>query len=114
MPSQPWDELGSQVLSLLKQSVSDFVSSEKPEVEAFLKDKAQEIARQTWTSLNGASDDEKQVARENLRHLKAQVIMEAADLQIVATAKALGLLSKVFDVAANFLIQYAPKILAAI
>ena len=112
--SNPWDELGGQVLSLLKQSVSDFVSSEKPEVEAFLRDKAAEIARQTWISLNGTSEEEKQTARENLRHLKAQVIMEAASLQIVATAKALGLLSKVFDVVANFLIQYAPKILAAL
>jgi hypothetical protein len=111
--SNPWDSLAGQILGTLKDSVSDFVDSTKPEVETFLKEKAVQLARQTWISVQG-SEAEKLEAIANLRHLKAQVIMEAASLEIVATAKALGLLSKVFDVVANFLIKYGVTLLAAI
>lgn len=111
--SNPWDNLGDQLLSTLKSSVSDFVDAEKPEVEAFLKEKSVEVAKQTWISLNG-SDEEKAEAVANLRHLKAQVIGQAASLEIVATTAAVKLLGKVFDVVANFALQYGAKLLAAI
>lgn len=108
-----WDNLASQLLPLLKNSVSDFIDAEKPGLEAFLKEKAEIIAKQTWISLNG-SDEEKAEAISNLRHLKAQVIMEAASLEIVATTAAVKLLGKVFEVVTNFALRYGATLLAAI
>jgi hypothetical protein len=113
--SNPWDGLATELLGTLKTSISDFVDQEKPELEAFLKEKAQDLAKQTWITVDpNAVEADKSIARENIRHLKAQVILEAADLKIVATARAVGLLSKVFETVGNFLIQYGPKILAAL
>jgi len=111
--SNPWDALTGELLPLLKSSVSDFVETEKPEVEAFLKEKAGLIAKQTWISLNG-TDDERAESVNNLRHLKAQVVMEAASLEIVATTAAVKLLGKVFEVVSNFALQYGAKLLASI
>lgn len=108
--SNPWDALKSQLLPLLKASVSDFVDAEKPEVSSFLSEKAEQLAKQTWVSLNG-TDEEKAEAISNLRQLKAQVVMEAVDAQILATAAALKLLGKVFDVVVNFTLQYGSKLL---
>jgi hypothetical protein len=108
-----WDSLKQPILDLLKSSVSDFVDTEKAEVQAFLAGKADQIAQQTWLSVNG-TDDEKSEAVSNLRHLKAQVIMEAASQEIVATTAAIKLLGKVFEVVANFVLQYATKLLLAV
>jgi uncharacterized protein YfeS len=108
-----WDALADQLLVTLKSSVSDFIETEKPGLEDFLKQKAQHIAKMTWISLNG-SDEEKAEAISNLRHLKAQVVMEAASLEIVATTAAVKLLGKVFEVVVNFALQYGVKLLAAI
>jgi uncharacterized protein YfeS len=108
-----WDALTGQLLETLKSSVSDFVQTEKPEVESFLRAKAEQIAKMTWISING-SDEEKAEAVSNLRHLKSQVLMEAASLEIVATTAAVKLLGKVFEVVTNFALQYGVKLLAAI
>lgn len=112
MPNQ-WDNLSGQLLETLRASVADFVQTEKPEVEEFLKAKAQQIAKQTWISING-SDEDKVEAVSNLRHLKSQVLMEAASLEIVATTAAVKLLGKVFEVVSNFALRYGVTLLAAI
>ncbi len=112
--SNPWDALSTEVLTTLSDSVKDFVDVQKPEVQTFLREAAQDMAKQTWISVSpNSSDDAKEEAKANIRHLKAQVIAEAADLDILATAAAKSLLSKVFETVGNFLIQYGPKILAA-
>jgi uncharacterized protein YfeS len=112
MPN-PWDNLVGELLPLLKSSVSDFIDSEKAEVQDFLKAKAEQVAKQTWLSING-SNEEKSEAVSNLRHLKAQVVMEAASLEIVATTAAVKLLGKVFEVVTNFALKYGVALLAAI
>jgi CobQ-like glutamine amidotransferase family enzyme len=110
--SNAWDSLKQPILDLLKSSVSDFVDTEKVEVQSFLAGKADQVAQQTWLSVNG-SDDDKVQAISNLRHLKSQVIMEAASQEIVATTAAIKLLGKVFEVVANFVLQYGTKLLLA-
>jgi uncharacterized protein YfeS len=107
-----WDPLVQPLTDILKSSLSDFVDTEKVEVANFIQGKAQLIAQQTWMSSNG-TDDEKSEAISNLRHLKAQVIMEAASQEIVATTAAIKLLGKVFEVVANFALQYGTKLLLA-
>ena len=109
--SNPWDALADELLPMFKDSVKDFVETLKPEVEAFLKEKAEEAARETWLANFAPTEEERREARSNLRHLKAQVVMEAADKSIIAAARDFSLLGKVFDVAANFLIQYGAKLL---
>lgn len=111
--SNQWDALAGQILETLKASVSDFIDAEKPGVQDFLKQKSQHVAKMTWISQTG-TDEEKAEAISNLRHLKAQVIMEAASLEIVATTAAVNLLGKVFEVVSNFALQYGAKLLLAI
>lgn len=112
--ANPWDSLATEVLATLRQSVADLVDLDQAELQSFLKEKAEDLAKQTWITVNPASSEaEKATARENIRHLKSQVILEAMDLKIVATARVVGLLSKVFETVGNFLIQHGPKILAA-
>lgn len=109
MPN-PWDNLTEELFGLIKTSVTDLVDTERPEVEAFLRENAVMAAKQTWISLNG-SDEEKAEALSNLRHLKSQAIMRAASLQIVATTAAVNLFSKVMEVVANFALTFGRKLL---
>lgn len=112
--SNAWDPMVQPLLELLKSSVQDLVDTGKQEVQDFLKNQAEQYAKQTWISVNASSDDEKAEALDNLRHLKAQVIMDAMDAKLIATARILGLLSKAFEVVGNVLVQYGPKILAMV
>lgn len=111
--SNPWDKLADELLGTLKTSVSDFVDTEKQEVVDFLKQKSVEIAKQTWISLNG-TDEERSEAVSNLRHLKAQVVGQAASIELVATTAAVKLLGKVFEVVVNFALQHGAKLLLAL
>jgi hypothetical protein len=108
-----WASLKDNVLSILKDTAKDIVDVEKPEVVSLLKELAEEGAKQTWLLVNG-SDDEKAQAAGNIRSLKAQAIIDAADGIIVASAHLLVAFSKIIETAGNFLIQNGPAILAAI
>jgi arsenate reductase-like glutaredoxin family protein len=112
--SNPWDPLVSQLTPLLKSSLQDLVDLGKQEVQSFITKQAEQYAKQTWLSINASSDDEKAEAVDNLKHLKAQVVVDAMDLQIVASARILGLLTKAFNVVEAFLVQYGPLIIAAL
>lgn len=112
--TNPWDPLVSQLTPLLKSSLQDLVDLGKDEVQSFIKNQAEQYAKQTWLSVNAPSDDDKAEALDNLKHLKAQVVVDAMDLKIVATARVLGLLTKAFNVIEAFLIQYGPTLIAAL
>jgi len=112
MPN-PWDKLSGELLETLKISVHDFIDTEKQEVVDFLREKSVEIAKQTWVSLNG-TDEERAEAIGNLRHLKAQVVGQAASMELVATTAAVKLLGKVFEVVVNVALQYGVKLLVAL
>lgn len=111
---KPWTPLAQQIVPVLTDSLHDVVDFGKQEVKDFMQNQAEEYAKQLWASINASSDAEKQEAADNIRHLKSQVIMTAMDAEIIATAKALGLLTKVFETLGNFLLQYGPTLLAAI
>lgn len=111
---KPWTPLVQQLIPVLTDSLHDLIDTGKQEVKDFIANQAEEYAKQTWASMNASSDSDKQEAKDNLRHLKSQVIIVAMDAKIVATAKVLGLLTKVFETLGNFLIQYGPTLLAAI
>lgn len=112
MPN-PWDNLTDELFSIIKSSVTDLVDTELPHVEAFLRENAELAAKQTWISLNGL-EVEKAEAISNLRHLKAQALMRAASLQIVATTAAVNLLSKVLEVVVNFALTSGRKLLLGV
>lgn len=111
--SNPWDNLTEELLGIIKSSVTDLVDTERPEVEAFLKENAVQAAKQTWISLNG-SDSDKAEAISNLRHLKSQAVMRAVSLQIIATTAAVNLLSKVMEVVVNFSLTFGRKLLLGV
>ena len=109
--ANPWDPLVAQLTPILKSSLSDLVDLGKQEVQDFIQKQAEQYAKQTWLSINAPSDEDKQEAVDNLRHLKAQVIVDAMDLKIVSSAKIISLLTKTFEIVGTFLIQYGARIL---
>jgi hypothetical protein len=109
----PWDSLKSDTLQVLKNSVSDLVDVEKDEVKEALSEIAEEGAKQAWLLVSG-SDAEKAQAPGNLRSLKAQAIIVAADVMINASREARAAFVKVVETVGIFLLQNAPKLIAAL
>lgn len=108
-----WAALRDDVLGVLKDSVRDFVDVEKEVVKTALTGIAESLAKQTWLSIRG-SDDERAQAPGNIRSLKAQAIILAADTEIVAARELRATFVKVIETAGLFLLRNAPKLLAAI
>lgn len=110
MPN-PWDALKDEVLGVLKDEVKEFAADTRPELEQFLKDKAEAVAREKWAELRAIDDDERELARSNLKHLRGQIEGEIARLQLAATERAGALLKKVLETAVGVLIRMGPVIL---
>ncbi len=108
-----WASLKDDTLKILKDSVSDLVDVEEDEVKEALRDLAEEAAKQTWHLVNG-SDAEKAQAPGNLRSLKAQAIIIAADIMINSSREARAMFLKVIETVGIFLLQNAPKLIAAL
>ena len=95
--SKPWDALASEILTTLKDGAKDFIDETKPELQDFMKDRAEDIAREKWTSINGTGE-ERLLAESNLLHLYAQVKGEIIRLDYVTTGRAQAMLLKVFEI----------------
>jgi hypothetical protein len=108
-----WSSLRDDTLSVLKDSLRDFVDVEKEVVKTALTDIAESLAKQTWLSVRG-SDDERAQAPGNIRSLKAQAIILAADTEIVAAKELRATFVKIVETAGLFLLKNAPKLLALI
>ena len=113
VPKNILDSLTATALSTLKASVKDIVDTTKAEVQDFLQTNAQQMAEQTFLSVSGTPEERDQ-APDNMAALKAQAMIEGCDAIIVDSAKALAMLVKVLETVANFMIQNAPALLAAI
>jgi CO dehydrogenase/acetyl-CoA synthase beta subunit len=109
--SNPWDALKDEVSSLLRDEVKDFISETKPELMSFLKDKAETIAREKWAELKATTDDERELARSNLKHLRGQIGAEIARLQLASTERAGALLKKVLETTIGIVIRVGPALL---
>jgi hypothetical protein len=109
--TEEWKGLEEKVLSILKDGVSSFSDDIKSEAMPYLREKAKQIAREKWASINAATDAEKETAKRNLEHLSAQVEGEIIRLKLAATDRAKDLLGKVFDVAIDSIIKIVPKLL---
>jgi hypothetical protein len=108
-----WAPLKDSVVSVLKDALKDFVDVEKSKVKDLLAEVAEEAAKQSWLLVNG-TDDEKAQAIGNLRSLKAQVIIDVADAEIVAAHEMRATFIKIVETVGLFLLQNAPKLLMAI
>ena len=106
----PWSSLAGDVLTVLKQSVQDFVDTEKPEAKALLAEIAEQGAKQTWLLSNG-TDAEKAQAEGNIRSLKAQAVIGLADGVILTAVELKAAAVKVVETVGNFLLMYGPKLL---
>ncbi len=109
----PWESLKNDTIQVLKSSVADLVDVEKDEVKAALVELAEESAKQAWLLVNG-SDMEKAQAPGNLRSLKAQALITAADVMVNASREARAAFVKVVETVGLFLLQNAPKLIAAL
>lgn len=108
-----WAPLKDDVLGVLKDAVKDFVDVEKPQVKELLVEVAEEGAKQSWLLVNG-NDAERAQAPVNLRSLKAQVIIAAADAEIVSSKELRSAFIKVVETVGLFLLKNAPTLIAAI
>ena len=109
--AEPWDELKDALVGTLTEGVKDFVDEVKPELQVFIVAKAQEAAKWKWESIHAGSEAEREEAKQNLRHIAAQVGGEAARMNLVAGKHAKSLLKKVFDVALSIFVKIAPALL---
>lgn len=108
-----WAGLKDDVLAILKDAAKDLVDVEKDEVKALLAELAEQGAKQSWLLVNG-TDDEKAQAPGNLRSLKAHAVIDAADAVIVSSKELKKAFVKVIETAGLFLLQNAPKLIAAL
>lgn len=111
--AEPWDALQAELLVVLKDGVKEFLGETRPELEAFLKEKAVEMAREKWRSLNASTESERGVAETNLRHLAAQVGGKVAELKLATTRRAHELIVKLVETTAGILLRIAPGMLGA-
>lgn len=109
--SEPWESLKDELVGILRDGVKDFASETKPELQAFLVEKAKDAARWKWESLHADTPEKKLEAETNLRHIAAQVGGEAARLELAATERGKELLKKVLDVGLSALLKLGPKLL---
>ena len=111
--ANPWDDLTSGTLDILKSSAKDLIDVEQPEAKALLAELAEEGAKQTYY-LTFGNDDQKAQAPGNIRSLKAQAVIDGADLVIVGVAHALAAFGKIVENTGEWLLKYGPTLLAAI
>lgn len=109
--SEPWDALKDEVLSLLEEGVRDIASEVRPALQEFLREAALRAAKEKWRSLNAASQEERDIAESNLRHLRGQVVAEARRQQLALTSSAETILAKVLDVVLGALVRIVPRLL---
>lgn len=110
--AEPWDEIKDQVFSIIKDSLKGFV--EKAEVDEFIKEKAQQYAKEWWGSTHAPTDAEKDEHKANLEHLKAQTKAEVARLQIQISVDAKNTIIRILEAVGGMLIKVAPTLIAAI
>lgn len=108
-----WEPLAEDILGSLRESVRDLVDTERDDVKEALAEIAKEAARQTWLLVRG-DDAEKAQAPANLRSLKAQAIIVAADVVVNSTREARAEFFRVIETVGIFLLRNAPKLIAAI
>jgi Mg-chelatase subunit ChlD len=111
--AEPWDALQAELLIVLTDGIKGFLKETKPELEAFLQEKAVEMAREKWRSLNASTESERGVAETNLRHLSAQVGGKVAELKLATTRHAEELIVKLVETAAGILLRIGPGMLGA-
>jgi hypothetical protein len=111
--TNPWSALKDDVLGTLKEAVGDLVDVESAAVKAPLAAIAEDMARQTWLSVEGTGDEKLQAA-SNLRSLRAQATIVAAIAVVTGAAELRAAFVKAIETAGIFLLQNAPKLLAAI
>lgn len=112
MPN-PWDALTESVLGTLKESVRDLADVESDIVKVPLRDIAQDMARQTWLSVEGTGEEKLQAAG-NLRSLRGQAVIVAARAVVVGSAELRAQFVKAIETAGIFLLRNAPALIAAI
>lgn len=102
-------ELTESIFATLKKSVEDFKDEVKDGAVDFLKEKAAYIAKETLRLKTG-DDENKKVAKQNLKHLAAQVQGEVIRLELAATKRAADLLGKIVSVLSDALGGLIPKL----
>ena len=113
MDESLWADLKESNLEILREAVKDFIDIEKPRVKEVLAEVAKDAAKQAWLLVNG-NDAERAQAPGNLRSLKAQVIIAAADAEIVASKELRSAFIKIVESLGLFLLKHAPVLVAAV
>lgn len=109
--SDPWDELKDGILGALRESIAGFSSSLRDSIQPFLREQALKMAKEKWRAIHADTDEEREIAESNLRHLRSQVEAEVSRLGLAATSEAEKLLQKTLEVTANVLLRIGPKVL---
>lgn len=109
-PPEPWESAKDEILALLKEETADLKGELKDAAQDFLKAQAVQIAQETYRAQFG-TDDEKEIAKSNLRHLRGQRTAEIKRLQLAASERAENFLAKVLSVAQGLAEKLIPVVL---
>jgi hypothetical protein len=107
---EPWNNLKDEILSILLEETRGFSSELKDAARSFLQDQAVVIAKEKWRHLHAETEEERNIAASNLRHLYGQIGAEIARLQLVTTERAGALLERVLSTTIRFALKIAPTL----
>ena len=111
--ANPWDGLKDSVYGTLKESVNDLVDVESDVVKAALTEITEDMAKQTWLSVEGVGDEKLQAAG-NLRSLRGQAVIVAARAVVTGSSELRAAFVKAIETAGIFLLRHAPALIAAL
>jgi hypothetical protein len=111
--ANPWDGLKDNVYGALKESVHDLVDIESDVVKAALTEITEDLAKQTWLSVEGTGEEKLQAAG-NLRTLRGQAVIVSARAVVTGAAELRAAFVKAIETAGIFLLKNAPALIAAL
>lgn len=110
--AEPWETIRDEAVKIAKESLRNL--AEGAEIDEFVKDQATKFAKEYWISTTAATEAQKEEAKRNLRHLKAQTKGEALRLRIEASTEVKTAVGGILETVAGVLLDLVPKLIPAL
>lgn len=109
--AEPWEGLKDQVLAVLEEGIKDLSKDLLPQAKEVLHEIAVQAAKEKWRSIHAETEEERNIAESNLRHLKGQATATMKLAQLSASHKTQDVLKKVLEVSLEALVRIGPSVL---
>lgn len=109
--AEPWEGLKDQVLAIFEEGLKDLSKDLLPQAKEVLCEIAVQAAKEKWRSIHAETEEERNIAESNLRHLKGQVTATMKLAQLSTSRKTQDVLKKVLEVSLEALVRIGPSVL---